>query len=49
MFLHIVRTNEEMFANPNNKYQILFTYMECKRNMSKELRIELKHFENNFN
>ncbi len=49
MFLHIVPTNEEMFANPNNKYQILFTYMECKRNMSKELRIELKHFENNFN
>jgi hypothetical protein len=49
MFLHIVPTNEEMFENPNNKYQILFTYMECKRNMSKELRIELKHFGENFN
>jgi gamma-glutamylcysteine synthetase len=49
MFLHIVPTNEEMFVNPNNKYQILFTYMECKRNMSKELRIESKHFEESFN
>jgi len=49
MFLHIVPTNKEMFANPNNEYQIIFTYMECKRNMSKELRIESKHFGESFN